>query len=148
MTVGRHAPCPCGSGRKYKRCCYTYARAAAARARARDFADPVADDETSRFFGYDATAPADAGPFDLPQQGLTCMVFRIGPEEFRELRAQMSFAFTEGDWAVSTGAHEQTVVHGPFPTLDAAFDFGRDHAGAVRFFSDVTADLPPDFLDD
>ena len=21
MTVGRNAPCPCGSGKKYKRCC-------------------------------------------------------------------------------------------------------------------------------
>ena len=24
-TVGRNAPCPCGSGRKYKHCCHTEA---------------------------------------------------------------------------------------------------------------------------
>ena len=144
-TVGRNAPCPCGSGRKYKRCCY--ARDAAARAAG--IPAPGSDGTPSRYFGYDATAPADAGPFgflDLPQQGLTCMVFRIGPEDLAELRARMSFVFAEGDWAVSTGAHEETVVHGPFPALEAAFDFGRDHAGAVRSRSDVTADLPPEFF--
>lgn len=57
-----------------------------------------------------------------------------------EMRARMSFAFKEGDWAVSTGAHEQTVVHGPFPSIDAAFTWAREHAGAERFFSDFAFD--------
>jgi hypothetical protein len=26
MTVGRNAPCPCGSGKKYKRCCISKSR--------------------------------------------------------------------------------------------------------------------------
>lgn len=28
MKIGRNAPCPCGSGRKYKRCCGKERRAA------------------------------------------------------------------------------------------------------------------------
>lgn len=86
----------------------------------------------------------DAGgrePLRPARAGLVCMVFSLGPAALEELRATMSFTFTLGDWAVSTGAHEQTVAHGPFPPVEAAFDFGRTRAGAVRFVSDRTADF-------
>src|SRR6266508_3325575 len=32
-TIGRNAPCPCGSGRKYKKCCHAEAERLARRAR-------------------------------------------------------------------------------------------------------------------
>ncbi|HSL84651.1 MAG TPA: SEC-C metal-binding domain-containing protein [Thermoanaerobaculia bacterium] len=44
MTVGRNAPCPCGSGKKYKRCCLGLDRAAGAA-------------------GGDRSLPSEAQPF-------------------------------------------------------------------------------------
>jgi len=43
--IGRNAPCPCGSGRKYKKCCLAADEAAARRERAEAAAAEAIPDE-------------------------------------------------------------------------------------------------------
>jgi len=123
--LGRKEPCHCGSGRKYKNCC------------SRKDAEAAAMEEMTptRYFGYDASMPASAGPLDLPAQGLVCMAFLVVAEDVADFRARSMNQFKMGDWAVSTGQHEDTVVHGPFASEQEAFDFGRT-VGAIRFRSE------------
>ena len=43
--------------------------------------------------------------------------------------------FKLGQWFCSTGAHESTVVHGPFDSSESAFNFSHENFGVVRFMS-------------
>lgn len=127
MKLGRNAPCPCGSGQKYKRCCMAKDENSASSG------DPI----LSRFFGYDESAEASPGLLDEGLRGLVCMAFEVTQDDLPDIHRHSAGRFKVGDWAVSTGAHEDTVVHGPFESMDAAFEFGRLEAGAVRFMSAV-----------
>lgn len=99
-----------------------------------------------RWFGYDATMPADASPLDLPEQGLVCMAWAVDYDDLKALQADGYDAFGVGVWAVSTGAHNTTVVHGPFADMAAAFAFARTQCGAVRFLQAPTPFLAEDSL--
>lgn len=135
----RNAPCPCGSGRKYKRCCYAADAQAAAEQAFGGLAGTLVEEES--WFGYDGSAPADASPFNLPTEGLVCMAWVVGADDLPELHRAGHRTFTVGSWAVSTGAHEATVVHGPFPGVEGALEFGRAACGAERFFQAPRFDL-------
>lgn len=62
MNAGRNDPCPCGSGKKYKKCCLAVAEAdaATARAAAAAAAPPVVDGGASSEDG--ARAKQGDGP--------------------------------------------------------------------------------------
>ena len=64
-AVGGKEPCPCGSGKKYKHCCYPKDRAAeAASAQA---AKPAAKSETDS--ETESAAPADGSEAQAPRHG-------------------------------------------------------------------------------
>ena len=136
MKVGRNEPCPCGSGKKYKQCCLKKEQVGrdGLRSMMRDL--PMAD----RFFGYDREAQTPEERVMISEVGLVCMVARVDAENIQMLR-QMGLNFKLGDWFVSTGAHQNTVVHGPFRVLEAAFEFAREKAGAVRMVAEPMFDV-------
>src|SRR5258708_6659129 len=110
--VGRNDPCPCGSGKKYKRC----------HQRMDEAGHATTDSDFVRYFGYDDTRSENASPFDLSTAGLVCMVFPIQEDDLIELEAASDIRFQLGDWAVSSGVHENSVLHGPFSDVGAAFE--------------------------
>ncbi len=142
--VGRNDPCPCGSGKKYKRCHQRENGVARMVLSDTDREDDLVDGEDidesdlsvpRQYFGYDARRPPSASPFDLSTDGLVCMAFEVEDDDVKELRSKTGRSFKNGDWAVSSGAHEKTLIHGPFDTLDAAFKFGNDTFGVVRYLT-------------
>ena len=137
MKVGRNDPCPCGSGKKYKQCCLR--KEQASRAKARDMMRdiPMAD----RFFGYDQEARTPEEQVMVSEVGLVCMVARIDTENVQMVRRQTGLDFKLGDWFVSTGAHQNTKVYGPFRELGAAFEFAREQAGAIRMVAEPMFDV-------
>jgi hypothetical protein len=64
------------------------------------------------------------------------MVFAVTRDDLIELRSLSKSEFKVGDWAVSSGAHERTIVCGPFPSLDDAFEFSRIELSAARFMAE------------
>ncbi|MCA1790063.1 MAG: hypothetical protein LC667_09465 [Thioalkalivibrio sp.] len=80
------------------------------------------------------------GPLELPKDGLVCMVFPVLAADAKELRERGLSDFRVGTWGVSTGAHENTVVHGPFESLEHALQFGRLEVGVTEFFGTPNLD--------
>ena len=95
------------------------------------------EDQESRWFGYDASI-GDHVYARLPEHGMVCMAWPVTADALFEERTLDGRGFKGNDWAVSTGEHEDTVVHGPFTTLPDAMKFGRTDAGAVRFLSGLS----------
>lgn len=126
MRPGRNDSCPCGSGRKYKRCCLALDNGSSA---AEEF-------EAPRFFGYveEGSERLDHPPLSAADP--VCMVFQATEDDIDEFRRIGRPDLRPGDWCVSTGAHENTVVHGPFSTLEEAFEFGRRGEGVTRYISE------------
>jgi hypothetical protein len=104
-------------------------------AQQRDHSDTGAFDTLERFLGFDRLRTKDERPLDLPEDALVCMASNIAAANQVALREQSGLDFQLGDWFVSSGAHDNTKIHGPFPTVDAAFEFARVNFGAVRFVS-------------
>jgi hypothetical protein len=61
LNIGRNDSCPCGSGKKYKRCCLPKEEAQAAATRPREVPDEVLDEE-------ERAAPVR--PLDAPERGM------------------------------------------------------------------------------
>lgn len=91
--------------------------------------------EPDQFFGYNRERLPDESPFDLPEDGLVCMVSKIDDRNLELARQETGKDFKLGQWFCSTGAHTETVVHGPFETSESAFDFAYQNFGVVRFMS-------------
>ena len=91
--------------------------------------------QPEQFFGYSRERRPDESPFEVSEDGLVCMVSRITSVNLEVARQQSGLDFQLGDWFCSTGAHSETVVHGPFKTAQDAFDFAHSEVGAVRFMS-------------
>ena len=137
MKVGRNAPCPCGSGKKYKHCCLKKEQESRARVREMTGGMPMAN----RFFGYDREARTPEERVTVSEVGLVCMVARIDAGNIQMARRDTGLDFRLGDWFVSTGAHQHTKVYGPFYELEAAFEFAREEAGAIRMVAEPVFDL-------
>ena len=132
MKVGRNDPCPCGSGRKHKRCCAAVAVAT--------LTAPGGAGHP-RFLGY-ARAPDD-GADGAPPAGWLCMVFPVGAAELGQLPALAGHGFAVGDWGVATeDAAEGTTVHGPFASFGDAVTFAESTTGAAHFAA-APADVAP-----
>lgn len=91
--------------------------------------------QPEQFFGYDRERKPEESPFEVSEDGLVCMVSRITRENLEVARQESGLDFQLGDWFCSTGAHNETVVHGPFKTVEDAFEFARSEAGAIRFMT-------------
>lgn len=89
--------------------------------------------EPERFFGFNSERKPDESPFDMSEEGLVCMISSITKINLRELQEDFGERFQIGQWFCSTGAHNGTVVHGPFNTQEEAFDFAKNEVGAIRF---------------
>jgi hypothetical protein len=88
-----------------------------------------------QFFGYSKERKPDESPFEMSTDNLVCMVSSITKINIEAVLQECGSEFNLGDWFCSTGAHENTAVHGPFKTAEEAFEFGRLEVGAVRFIN-------------
>ena len=91
--------------------------------------------EPEQFFGYNRERRPDESPFDLPEDGLVCMVSSITGLNAEALKHETGKDFEIGQWFCSTGAHNETVVHGPFESSEEAFNFANENFGVIRFAS-------------
>ena len=105
-TVGRNDPCPCGSGRKYKRCCLPRDEAAAAgeraRAAAREHVAPLPapddDDDGLEEASNRVIDLIDAGRLDEAEQAAHDLLERY-PEVHDGLERVAMVAAARGDRA-------------------------------------------------
>jgi len=126
--IGRNAPCPCGSGRKFKQCCRTRGPL--------PFDLPRQPPETlpaTTLFGFPYALPAGVAPDALSESDLCCVVFSVGTEEALRLSAEGRAAFVDGSWALVTRVGEPPTLHGPYLTEDAARRAAQALAGAQAF---------------
>lgn len=91
--------------------------------------------QPEQFFGYNRERKPEESPFEISEDGLVCMVSRITKANLEIARKESGLDFQLGDWFCSTGAHSETVVHGPFKTVEEGLEFARLKAGAIRFMS-------------
>lgn len=99
----------------------------------------VCDDDTcdglQRYLGLNRLRTENESPFDTPDDAIVCMVSNIVPANQEAIQEQSGVNFDLDSWFVSSGSHEQTVVHGPFASLDESFEFARVNFSVVRFMS-------------
>lgn len=98
-------------------------------------AQAMQKNEPDQYFGYSRERRPEESPFDLPEDGLVCMVSRIDERNLALARRETGKDFKLGQWFCSTGAHSETVVHGPFETHESAFNFAYENYGVVRFMA-------------
>jgi hypothetical protein len=141
--IGRNDPCPCGSGLKYKKCCLERDAEAARTERASwnatssspflagDFDDDCEDDpDKDTCWGYLHDHGSD--PFH-EEEPPVCMVFHPPDDQLQEINEHHKTNFSPGSWLISSGAHEATIIHGPFTSLEDAMRFGSDQLGATHW---------------
>lgn len=86
-----------------------------------------------RYLGFNRKRSEGDLPWDTPEDALACMVSNIVAANLGPVSQQSGLNFQIGEWFVSVGAHESTVVHGPFATTELAFEFARINFNTVRF---------------
>lgn len=86
-----------------------------------------------QFFGYSTESAKNESAFDLPEEGLVCMVSNITEYNREAICKESGRTFTLDQWFVSENEHESTIIHGPFDSENSAFDFGKAHCKAIRF---------------
>lgn len=88
-----------------------------------------------KFFGLNRERNIFDDPFEIPQEQLVCIVSNIVKINQKDLIQQSGIEFQIGEWFVSQGSCSNIIVHGPFKTCEAAFDFSFEKLNAVRFMS-------------
>lgn len=91
--------------------------------------------EPEQFFGYDRERRPDESPFEFSDDGLVCMVSSITGQNLDFARQETGKDYKLGDWFCSVGAHDDTVIHGPFENSEIAFNFAYENLSVVRFIS-------------
>ena len=131
MTVKRNEPCPCGSNKKYKKCCYF--NESKQKSRLEELLEEQATDPT-QYFGYNNDLSSAESPVELPENGMLCMVSDIVDKNKQPLIDETGICFEIGDWFVSEIIEgHQHKVHGLFKSEEAAFDFGRTNLNVVTY---------------
>ncbi|MBW7567811.1 hypothetical protein KIF53_15500 [Chromobacterium subtsugae] len=87
-----------------------------------------------RYFGF----RADQGEGEPPH----CMISNIIEQNREPVSQHAGTEFSLGQWFVSEGAHEQSIVHGPFDTESVALDFAHKSCKAVRIVTEPEWFLP------
>ena len=81
-------------------------------------------------FGY----PQEAAPFVSDLEPV-CMISNITVKNQADISAALGVHLQLGDWFVSSGSHENSILTGPFDSMESALDFGRTEYGVFRFLS-------------
>jgi hypothetical protein len=114
MKIGRNAPCPCGSGKKYKKCCGTDSASGTMAAES----EPRVD----RMFGSNADGDD------------VCMASLVRDDtDVQDLMTRHGVKASPNQWVISSGACGHVRVDGSFDTMEAALDHGRAKYGAQRW---------------
>lgn len=96
-----------------------------------------------QFFGFNRECRPDESPFDLSEDGLVCMVSELTALNLDDMKKSTNKDWEVGQWFCSTGAHENTVTHGPFESVEDAFDFAQSKFGSIRFV--CMPEIDPDY---
>jgi len=98
--------------------------------------------DPTQFFGYDRERRSDEDPFDLPQEGMSCMVSEIVEKTVQSLSLETNIEFQVGEWFVSEVIkNHEHIVHGAFSTEGEALDFGRKKLNVVEYRSAPVFDI-------
>lgn len=89
--------------------------------------------EPDQYFGFNRLRTKDELPHDLPEDALVCMASNIVAVNCDAVRRHSGLDLKIGDWFVSAGPHEESVVHGPYQTIEEACEFARIKYNAIRF---------------
>jgi hypothetical protein len=145
MKIGRNEKCPCGSDKKYKTCCLKKdenvhkAMQAINRQRQQGTKDGhLKDPELIQYFGYSTPRGENESPFELPEEGLCCMVSSVNRDIQREINSQIDFPLLKlgkGQWVVTANVDTEIKFSGPFDSQELAMDAAAEKFGAVRFLS-------------
>jgi len=146
MKIQRNQICPCGSGKKYKKCCLisSQVKQALSKQMASGSNDEnVEDPELTQYFGYNKARTEDESPFELPEEGLCCMVSSVNKDIQREINSKLDFPLLKlgkGQWVVTANIGNEVKFSGPYDSAELAMDSASEKFGAVRFLS------APDFI--
>ena len=92
--------------------------------------------EATEYFGYDRERQSDESPFELPAEGLVCMVSIIVEKNRQPLIEESGIDFALGQWFVSQyNEFNEVTVYGPFEDESEALDYGREQLGVVSYLS-------------
>ena len=109
-TPARNAPCPCGSGKKYKLCCLAAAHAGVAQSAMPEHAVPASPDSRVAY----RTALAAFGAGDPATVEAACALIPADDPLFPQaLNLRGMAAHARGDFAQATTWFEQAIAHLP-----------------------------------
>ena len=142
MKIGRNETCPCGSGKKHKKCCYLADQIKLSFARQRKIGtqDEHIKEEPQliQYFGYNVPRLENESPFDLPEKGLCCMVSSVNRDIQHEINTKLDFPLLKlgkGQWVVTANVGAEIKISGPYDSQDLAMDAAAEKFGAIRFLS-------------
>jgi hypothetical protein len=96
--------------------------------------DVPALSEPEQYFGYSRERREDESPFELPSEGMLCMVSIINEQNIADIRAETNINFEIGQWFLSENLQDHKfILHGPFDGIEAAFNFGRIELGVISY---------------
>tara|TARA_R110002012_G_C11646609_1_gene611089 strand:- start:509 stop:946 length:438 start_codon:yes stop_codon:yes gene_type:complete len=139
MKIGRNEKCPCGSGRKYKQCCLKLSKEAFQNT-GKTAPAPLnhADDELVQYLGYDTHRDENTSPFDMPEEGLCCMVSSVNKDIQQEINAMVEYPILklgQGQWVITANEGERMRFSGPYNSEEEAINSASEKFGAIRFIS-------------
>ncbi len=73
--------------------------------------------------------------FQQKTNTVTCMVRQVTESVLYELLETGNSSFNLNDWVLTEGSCDEITVHGPFTTMEEAFNFGNQNLGVERFQS-------------
>lgn len=88
--------------------------------------------EIAEYFGYNRELRPDESPFDMPEEGMVCMISKVTGVTVNSLRQETGIAFEEGDWFIEDRNYK---LYGAFKSETEAFDFGRKTLGIMSYLS-------------
>jgi hypothetical protein len=141
MKIQRKQICPCGSGKKYKKCCLisSQVKQALSKQRATGTNDEhIEDPQLIQYFGYNKPRAEDESPFELPEEGLCCMVSSVNKDIQREINSKLDFPLLKlgkGQWVVTAKIGNEVKFNGPYDSDQLAMESASQKYGAVRFMS-------------
>lgn len=92
------------------------------------------DGEPIQYFGYDRVFPETVPPYELPEEGLLCMISEVVPDNVEDIRNESGKHFEIGDWWVSANESDGTVrIRGPFSSEEEALEIGRQEFGVISY---------------
>jgi hypothetical protein len=141
MKIQRNQICPCGSGKKYKKCCLISSQVKEAFSKQRAIGtndEHIEEPELIQYFGYNKARAEDESPFELPEEGLCCMVSSVNKDIQREINSKLDFPLLElgkGQWVITANIGKEVKFSGPYDSDQLAMESARQKFGAVRFMS-------------